>query len=85
LAVSAVKKGATDSWSGSGATGAEMMILDSTTNDVIGMAVDEQTAAFGDRFSKWGSAEEAFKFWSERIVTFMDGVKGIKKAPKPKE
>ncbi len=85
LAVSAVKKGATDSWSGSGATGAEMMILDSTTNDVIGMAVDDKTAAFSERFSKWGSAEEAFKFWSERLVAFMDGVKGIKRAPKPKE
>jgi hypothetical protein len=85
LAVSAVKKGATDSWSGGGATGAEMMLLDSTTNDVIGMAVDDKTAAFGERFSKWGSAEEAFKFWSERIVTFMDGVKGIKREPKPKE
>jgi hypothetical protein len=85
LAVSAVKKGATDSWSGSGATGAEMMILDSTTNDVIGMAVDDKSASFGERFSKWGSAEEAFKFWSERIVTFVDGVKGIKRAPKPKE
>ena len=82
LAVSAVKKGATDSWSGSGATGAEMMILDSATNDVIVMAVDDKTASFGERFSKWGSAEEAFKFWSERIVTFMDGVKGIKRAPK---
>jgi len=85
LAVSAVKKGATDSWSGSGATGAEIMILDSTTNDVIVMAVDDKSASFGERFSKWGSAEEAFKFWSERIVTFMDGVKGIKRAPKPKE
>ncbi len=85
LAVSAVKKGATDSWSGSGATGAEIMILDSTTNDVIVMAVDDKSASFGERFSKWGSAEEAFKFWSERIVTFMDGVKGIKREPKPKE
>jgi hypothetical protein len=55
LAVSAVKKGAMDSWSGSGATGAEMMILDSTTNDVIVMAVDDKTASFGERLSKWGS------------------------------
>jgi hypothetical protein len=85
LGISLIKKGATDSWTGSGATGAEMMLLDSTTNDVIIMAVDEQTAAFGARFSKWGSAEEAFKFWSERIVAFIDNVKGIKRAPKPKE
>jgi hypothetical protein len=85
LGISLIKKGATDSWSGSGATGAEMMILDSTTNDVIAMAVDDKTAAFGDRFSKWGSAEEAFKFWSEKIVAFIDNVKGIKREPKPKE
>jgi hypothetical protein len=31
------------------------------------------------------SAEEAFKFWSEKIVAFMDGVKGIKREPKSKE
>ncbi|MGZ3580142.1 MAG: DUF3313 domain-containing protein [Syntrophales bacterium] len=83
LGISLIKKGATDSWTGSGATSAEMMILDSTTNDVIGMAVDDKTASFGERFSKWGSAEDAFKFWSEKIVAFIDGVKGIKREPKP--
>ncbi|MGZ6231542.1 MAG: DUF3313 domain-containing protein [Syntrophales bacterium] len=85
LGISLIKKGATDSWTGSGATSAEMMILDSTTNDVIGMAVDDKTASFGERFSKWGSAEDAFKFWSEKIVAFIDGVKGIKREPTPTE
>jgi len=85
LGISLIKKGATGSWTGSGATSAEAMILDSMTNDVIVMAVDDKTASFGERFSNWGSAEEAFKFWSERIVTFMDGIKGIKREPKPKE
>lgn len=76
LAVSAVKKGATDSWAGSGATGAEMMALDSLTNDVIGVAKDEKAAGFTERFSKWGSAEEAFKFWAERVKKYLDTVHG---------
>ncbi|MGB3223068.1 MAG: DUF3313 domain-containing protein [Desulforhopalus sp.] len=67
LAISLVKKGASDSWTGSGATTAEMMVLDSVTNEVLGAGEDTKTAAFTERFSKWGSAEEAFKFWAERF------------------
>ncbi len=78
LAVSLVKKGATGSWSGSGTTSAEMEILDSTTSDVIVAAVDERSASFGDRFSKWESAKEAFKFWAEHIVAFIDNTRGMK-------
>jgi hypothetical protein len=72
LAVSIVKKGATDAWAGSGATSAEMMALDSLSNGVIAVAQDDQTAGFTERFSKWGSAEEAFKFWAERVKHFLD-------------
>lgn len=75
IAVSVVKKGATGSWTGSGATSAEFMALDSTTNDVIALAADDRTAGFTERFSKWGSAEEAFKFWAGRIVGFLDSQK----------
>ena len=74
LALSIVKKGATGSWSGSGATSGELMMLDTTTNNVIGVAVDERTAAFAERFSKWGSAEEAFKFWAGQVRGFMDSL-----------
>ncbi len=79
LAVSVVKKGATDSWAGSGATGAEMMALDSLTNEVIAVAQDEKSAGFTERFSKWGSAEEAFKYWAERVKLYLDQVHGVKK------
>jgi len=72
LGVSVLKKGATGSWSGSGATGMAMMALDSTSNEVLAVAVDDQSAGFTERFSKWGSAEEAFKFWAERLRKFMD-------------
>jgi hypothetical protein len=78
LAVSIVKKGATDSWAGSGATSADMMALDSLTNDVIAVAQDDKTAGFTERFSKWGSAEDAFKFWAERVKLYLDQARGIK-------
>jgi hypothetical protein len=78
LGISILKKGATGSWSGSGATSAEFMALDSMTNDVIAIAQDEKSAGFTERFSKWGSAEEAFTFWGERIKLFLDRAHGVK-------
>ncbi|MGP0098338.1 MAG: DUF3313 domain-containing protein [Terriglobales bacterium] len=75
IVVSFVKKGAGGSWTGSGATSAEFMALDSTTNEVIAVAVDEQTAGYFERFSKLGSAKAAFKFWAERIPAFMEAWK----------
>jgi hypothetical protein len=79
LAISLVKKGAGGSWSGSGATSMEVMVVDSTTNDVVAVAVDDRSAGFTDRFSKWGSAEEAFKFWAERLKKFVEDVEAAKK------
>ena len=78
IAISIVKKGSTGAWTGSGATSAEVMVLDSMTNNVILVAEDEKTAGFTERFTKWGSAEEAFKFWAERVKTFMDESKKVK-------
>jgi len=78
LAVSIMKKGATGSWTGSGATRGEMIAIDTMSNEVIGVAVDEQTAGFTERFSKYGSAEEAFKFWAGRIKVFLDQAHGVK-------
>ncbi|NCC26237.1 MAG: DUF3313 domain-containing protein, partial [Deltaproteobacteria bacterium] len=52
LGISLVKKGTTDSWTGSGATKVEVMALDSMTNEVIAAAQDEKKAEFEDRFSK---------------------------------
>jgi len=79
LGVSLVKKGATGGWSGSGETGIELMTMDSMTDEVIAMAVDRRNAEFEQRFSKWGSANDAFKFWSEKIVSFIDDAHGIKR------
>ncbi len=68
LGVSLVKRGATGGWVGSGQTAVEMIFQDSMTNEFIALGADARAAAFDERFSKWGSATEAFKFWSERIV-----------------
>jgi hypothetical protein len=67
LAVSLVKKGATSAWTGSGATTAEMMVLDSMTNEVLAAGEDQKAAGFTERFTKWGSVEEVFNFWAERL------------------
>jgi len=48
------------------------MVLDSMTNQVIAVAKDEKTAGFTERFSKWGSAEEAFAFWAGRVKLFLE-------------
>lgn len=76
LVISIAKKGTTGSWTGSGATSAEIMAIDSSTDKVIGVAHDDQSAGFTERFSKYGSAEEAFEFWAERIRIFMDQAHG---------
>jgi hypothetical protein len=78
LGVSVIKRGATGSWTGSGSTSAAVMALDSSTDEVIGVAHDDRSAAFTERFTKWGSAEEAFKFWSERLKLFLDNARGAK-------
>ncbi|GEM_PF-1305808 len=52
LGVSLVKKGATGGWAGSGETGMEAMVLDSTTNAVIALGANSRAAAFDERFSK---------------------------------
>jgi len=56
-----------------------MVVLDTTTNEVIAMGMDQKAAAFDERFSKWGSAKDAFKFWSEQVVKNIDALQGIKR------
>jgi hypothetical protein len=72
IGVSLFKKGVSGSYSGSGGTNAEFMALDSVSNAVIAVAVDERTAGYTERFTSLGSAKEAFKFWAERIRIFID-------------
>ncbi len=65
-------EGAKRSWGGSGATQVEVVVLDAMTNEVIAAAVDEKTTALKEKFTKWGTAEDAFKFWADRLRAFLD-------------
>ena len=84
LGVSLVKKGATGGWVGSGETAAEMMILDTATNEIVALGAIKRAAEFDERFSKWGSAREAFKFWSEKLVKTIIDVRSEKMVPEAK-
>jgi hypothetical protein len=77
LGISLIKKEATGAWTGSGTTGVEVLGVDTISNDVVGAAQDQQTAGFTERFSKWGSAEEAFEFWAKRLRLFLDNAQEI--------
>jgi len=81
LGVSLVKKGATGGWVGSGATATELMILDTATNEIVALGATKRAAEFDERFSKWGSAKEAFKFWSERLVKSIVDIRAGKEPP----
>ena len=78
IVISTTKRVSTGAWTGSGATRGEAMMIDTSSNEVIGVAVDGQSAGFTERFSKYGSAKEAFKFWAGRMRTFLDQVHGVK-------
>jgi hypothetical protein len=78
LGISLVKKGATDAWIGSGATQGEMMCIDSMSSEIICAGHDEYTAGFTERFTKWGSVDDAFTYWAKRGVRALDNLKAKK-------
>jgi hypothetical protein len=77
--ISLIKKGATGGWSGSGLTKAEVLVLDSTTNEVIAAGYVDYSAKFTERFTKWASVEEAFNHWGELAAQFLYRVRAGKK------
>jgi hypothetical protein len=79
LGISLIKKGATGEWAGSGLTKGEVMVIDSMTNEVIDAGYDEYSAKFTERFTEWGSVEEAFHHWGERVANALTTLKGLKK------
>jgi putative nucleotidyltransferase with HDIG domain len=76
-----LKKGLTASWAGSGATSSELMVLDSITNTPILAAIDDQKTGLREKFTKWGSAEDAFKYWADRVRRFLDQARDEKGQP----
>jgi hypothetical protein len=72
LGLSVVKKAVTGKHTGVGETSMEMEVLDSVTNERIAAAVDDYSGKKISGLTKWGSAEEAFNFWTERIRKRLD-------------
>ena len=78
LGVNLLKKGVAGTWTGSGATKVEFLAVDSMTDEVIAAAKDERSAGLTERYTKFGSVEEAFKYWGERLKKFMDEARSVK-------
>ena len=76
LAVSFVKKGITGKGSFVGEISMEVEILDSTTNERIAAAADRRAGGKIDSMSKFGTAEDAFKFWAQRLRARLDEFHG---------
>jgi hypothetical protein len=74
LAISTIKSGITGKGTGVGEISMEFEVLDSTTNEVIAEGVDRRSGGKIDSMSKFGTAEDAFKFWAQRLRTWLDGV-----------
>jgi hypothetical protein len=76
LAISTVKSGVTGKGTGCGEVSMEFQILDAQTNQVLAAGVDRRSGGKIDSMSKFGTAEDAFKFWSQRLRTWLDSVHG---------
>jgi hypothetical protein len=77
LAISTIKSGVTGKGTGCGEVSMEFEALDSNSNQVIAEGVDRRSGGKLDSMSKFGTAEEAFKFWAGRFRTWLDGVHGM--------
>ncbi len=78
LGLSIIKKAATGKHTGVGETGMEMEAVDSQTNARIAAGIDHQVGGKLSGLKRWGSAAEAFKFWTERIKMRLDEYTGKK-------
>ncbi|MEW6584213.1 MAG: DUF3313 domain-containing protein [Nitrospirota bacterium] len=78
LGLSVVKKVVTGRHTGVGETSMEMEALDSMTNTRVAAAIDWHSGGKLSGVKKWGSAQEAFSFWTERIRKRLDEYQGKK-------
>lgn len=76
--LSDLKTALMNSWSDTGATSTELIIFDSMTNRPIAAAKDDQKVGLKEKFTKWGSAEDAFKYWADRLGLFLDQARNVK-------
>ena len=80
LAISLVKQGATGKGSFVGEISMEFEALDSVTNERLAAAADRQAGGKIDSMTSFGTAEDAFKFWAERLRTRLDELHGKTKS-----
>ena len=80
LAISLVKQGATGKGSFVGEISMEFEALDSVTNERLAAAADRQAGGKIDSMSTFGTAEDAFKFWAQRLRTKLDELHGKTKS-----
>ena len=76
LALSVIKKGVTGKHSGVGGASMEVEFLDSMTNERVAAAIDSRGGSKLSGLTKFGSAKEAFEFWSQRLKVFLDKAHG---------
>ena len=76
LVISTIKSGITGKGTFVGEISMEFEVLDSTTNEVLAEGVDRRSGGKIDSMSKFGTADEAFKFWAQRLRIWLDGVHG---------
>jgi hypothetical protein len=76
LAISTIKSGVTGKGTGCGEVSMEFEALDSQTNQVLAEGVDRRSGGKMDSMSKFGTADEAFKFWAQRLRAKLDELRG---------
>lgn len=82
IALSLVKKGLTGKSTGVGEISMEFELLDSQSSERLAAGVDRRAGAKVDSFTKFGSADEAFKFWAGRLRTRLDQY-NLRQSPSP--
>jgi len=76
LVNSTINTGGAGKDTGVGEIRMEYEFLDSSTNQLIAGGVDRRSVGQIDSVSKFGTADEAFKFWAQRLRRWLDEVHG---------
>jgi hypothetical protein len=76
IAIGLVKKGLTGKSTGVGEISMEFELLASQTNKRLAAGVDRRAGGKIDSMTKFGTAEEAFKFWAQRLRIQLDEFHG---------
>jgi hypothetical protein len=76
IAISLIKKGITGKSTGVGEISMEFELLNSQTNERLAAGVDRKAGGKVDSMTKFGNAEDSFKFWAQSLRTRLDEFHG---------